>query len=171
MPGVSCKQILPPPPGPVPKRRLEIQQSQSVWELNNQQPDAGIRWDRTAIQTAGAASGGPSSGMWRKKRLARGPAGPTPVAMAAPLPLRGIPASPWPPRPPGVPSGFLVCGQASAERVMSRKDESHASRTRRPAGSDPAQLGRTSPGATSRDARSGLGRHPLGAAWGRGGAG
>lgn len=135
----------PPPPGSVPKRRLEIQQSQPVWELNNQQPYAGIRRDRTAIQTAGAASGGRGSALRRKKRFTRVPSRPTPVAMAAPCPApprpaRGrhaTPASHGPRRPPGVPLGFLVCGPGSAELVTSRKDESPVAKTWRRAGSGP----------------------------------
>lgn len=50
--------------------------------------DAGICRDRTAIQTAGAVSGGPCSDTWREQRCARVPSRPPPVAMAAPTPPR-----------------------------------------------------------------------------------
>lgn len=164
-------RFLPPPPGPVPKRRLEIQQSQSVWELNNQQPDAGIRRDRTAIQTAGAVSGGPSSEMWRKKRFTRVPSRPTPVAMAAPRPSRL--AARTEPRPltglrarrafPRA-SWFVVEGARSGSGKDESRCEEPASGGQRPRPAPPPQAPR--PGTRGR-----LERRPLGlrgAAAGRG---
>lgn len=135
-------RFLPCPPGPVPKRRLEIQQSQAVWELNNQQPDAEIRRDRTAIQTAGAVSRGPEQQNVEKEAFhtrpspahARCHGRPPPCSARSP---HRTAASHQLRRPPGVPPGFLVCGQGSAERVTSRKDESPAARTRRLARSGP----------------------------------
>lgn len=136
-------RFLPRPPGPVPKRRLEIQQSQAVWELNNQHPDAEIRRDRTAIQTAGAVSRGPEQQNVEKEAFHTRP-GPRPLPWPPPpTPPRSArsphrtAASHQLRRPPGVPPGFLVCGQRSAERVTSRKDKSPAARTRRLASSGP----------------------------------
>ena len=52
-------RFLPAPPGPAPKRRLEVAQSQPVWARDNQQPRRRRRRHRTATETA-AGGGDPA---------------------------------------------------------------------------------------------------------------
>lgn len=173
---IPANRFLPPPPEPVPKRRLEIQQSQPVWELNNQQPYAEIRRDRTAIQTAGAVSGGLSSEMWRKERFTRVPSRPTPVAMVAPLPAsRAAGTVPRPRTGLGARWAFPRASWFVVEGSQSGSRPGRMSRPRRGPGvrlaAAPAQPGHASAGATSREASSRTERRPLGAAPGSSGAG
>lgn len=164
-------RFLPRPPGPVPKRRLEIQQSQAVWELNNQHPDAEIRRDRTAIQTAGAVSRGPEQQNVEKEAFHTRP-GPRPL--------------PWPPPPPPRPARLAARTEPrprtsfGARRAFPRaswfvvkgaRSGSRPERTSRPQpgpgvwrAAAPAQPGHASAGATSRDARGRLELRPLRAA-------
>lgn len=175
-------RFLPRPPGPVPKRRLEIQQSQAVWELNNQHPDAEIRRDRTAIQTAGAVSRGPEQQNVEKEAFHTRP-GPRPLPWppphpaplgSQPAPNRGLaPASAPAGRSPGLPglwSKERGAGHVQKGQVARSQDPASGEQRPPPSPATPLQAPRPGTRAVAWScALSGL--RPLRAAPGRRGAG
>lgn len=178
MPGFSCKQISTPSPKTCPKEASG--NSTEPASLGVKQ-SAALRGDpprQNSYSDGGGGEWGPEQRNVEKEAFHTRPLSAHARCHGRPPPRfarsrHGTPGSHGPRRPQGVPLGFLVCGGGSAERVTSRKDESPAARTRRPAGSGPrpARPGHASAGATSREASSRLERRPLGASLGRGGAG
>lgn len=142
--GFSCKQISPPSPRTCPKEASG--NSTEPGSLGVKQ-SASRRGDPPRQNSYSDGGGGEQGARAAKcgERSVSHASRPTPVAMAAPPPTpprsarspHRTAASHQLRRPPGVPPGFLVCGQRSAERVTSRKDKSPAARTRRLASSGP----------------------------------
>lgn len=141
--GFSCKQISPPSPRTCPKEASG--NSTEPGSLGVKQ-SASRRGDPPRQNSYSDGGGGEQGARAAKcgERSVSHASRPTPVAMAAPPPPPRSARSPHRTaashqlrRPPGVPPGFLVCGQRSAERVTSRKDKSPAARTRRLASSGP----------------------------------
>lgn len=106
-------RFLPAPPGPAPKRRLEVAQSQPVWARDNQQPRRRRRRHRTATETA--AGGGDPAQPREVETAARHRASSPRSTPADDAPPPGAPYARDPPprrpgRPPGVPP-LPICGR------------------------------------------------------------
>ncbi|KAM7069187.1 uncharacterized protein WM277_003805 isoform 1-T1 [Molossus nigricans] len=122
--------------GPVPKRRLEIQQSQPVWELNNQQPTRVSAETEQLFRRRGRRAGAEQRNV-EKERLTRGPGAHARCHGRSPPPARN-PSLSVASTPAGRSLGLP--GSWSRERRAvrpGRKSRTGPSRTRRPAAAAP----------------------------------